>query len=176
MAEQRHVYTVDEALTHVGFGKYQCFVLAYAGLGWVAEAMEIMILSFVGPTVKSEWNLSSTEESLITTAVFAGLVVGAYAWGLVADNYGRRHTFSLALFIFVLPLFLSHTKYYNYSGCSELLFWKPLRCNLFFLFFSFLCFFGSQFNVLNLLGIMLVAQPVMVVWIRNFFMLRFQVR
>lgn len=163
MAEQRHVYTVDEALTHVGFGKYQCFVLAYAGLGWVAEAMEIMILSFVGPTVKSEWNLSSTEESLITTAVFAGLVVGAYAWGLVADNYGRRHAFSLALFIFVFPLFLSHTKYYNYSGCSELLFWKPLRCNLFFLFFSFLCFFGSQFNVLNLLGIMLVAQPVMVV-------------
>lgn len=135
MAEQGHVYTVDEALTHVGFGKYQCFVLAYAGLGWVAEAMEIMILSFVGPTVKSEWNLSSTEESLITTAVFAGLVVGAYAWGLVADNYGRRHAFSLALFIFVFPLFLSHTKYYNYSGCSELLFWKPLRCNLFFFFF-----------------------------------------
>ncbi|KAL9442229.1 hypothetical protein AB3S75_020691 [Citrus x aurantiifolia] len=93
MAEQGHVYTVDEALTHVGFGKYQCFVLAYAGLGWVAEAMEIMILSFVGPTVKSEWNLSSTEESLITTAVFAGLVVGAYAWGLVADNYGRRMGF-----------------------------------------------------------------------------------
>lgn len=138
MDEQGHVYTVDEALAHVGFGKYQCFVLAYAGLGWVAEAMEIMILSFVGPTVKSEWNLSSTEESLITTAVFTGLVVGAYAWGLVADNYGRRHAFSFALFIFVFPLFLSHTKYYNYSGCSEFLaFLEAVEMQSFFFFFFF---------------------------------------
>ncbi|KAH9653508.1 Organic cation/carnitine transporter 7 [Citrus sinensis] len=98
MAEQGHVYTVDEALTHVGFGKYQCFVLAYAGLGWVAEAMEIMILSFVGPTVKSEWNLSSTEESLITTSVFAGLVDG-----LSGRGAGSGHVFLSWFLEFVPP-------------------------------------------------------------------------
>lgn len=84
------VFTLDEALAVVGFGKFQALVLAYAGLGAMAEAMEVMILSFIGPSVKSEWGLSSGQESLITTVVFAGMLVGAYSWGLIADNYGRR--------------------------------------------------------------------------------------
>ncbi|KAI3801579.1 hypothetical protein L1987_29688 [Smallanthus sonchifolius] len=52
--------------------------------------MEVMILSFIGPSVRSEWNLSSTEESLITTVVFAGMLIGAYSWGFISDNFGRR--------------------------------------------------------------------------------------
>ncbi|XP_047325337.1 organic cation/carnitine transporter 7-like [Impatiens glandulifera] len=88
--DNSHVYTVDEALTAVGFGKFQYYILAYAGLGWISEAMEVMILSFVGPAVKLKWGLSSSEESLITTVVFAGMLVGAYSWGLISDNYGRR--------------------------------------------------------------------------------------
>lgn len=83
-------YTLDEALVAVGFGKYQGWVFAYAGLGSIAEAMEVMILSFIGPSVKSEWNLSSTEEGLITTVVFAGMLIGAYSWGVISDNFGRR--------------------------------------------------------------------------------------
>ncbi|KAK4396641.1 Organic cation/carnitine transporter 7 [Sesamum angolense] len=51
------VYTMDEALTMVGFGKFQALVLAYAGLGSMADAMELMILSFIGPSVRSEWGL-----------------------------------------------------------------------------------------------------------------------
>ncbi|PIN03609.1 Synaptic vesicle transporter SV2 (major facilitator superfamily) [Handroanthus impetiginosus] len=84
------VYTLDEALAEVGFGKFQILVLAYAGLGAMAEAMEVMILSFIGPSVKDEWGLSSGQESLITTVVFAGMLIGAYSWGLISDNYGRR--------------------------------------------------------------------------------------
>lgn len=87
---QDEVYTLDEALTVVGFGRCQFLVLCYAGLGSMAEAMEVMILSFVGPTVKAEWGLSSTQESLITTVVFAGMLVGAYSWGVISDNFGRR--------------------------------------------------------------------------------------
>ncbi|CAK9138378.1 unnamed protein product [Ilex paraguariensis] len=84
------MYTVDDALVSMGFGKFQLLVFAYAGLGSSVEAMEVMILSFIGPSVKSEWELSSTEESLITTVVFAGMLIGAYSWGLISDNYGRR--------------------------------------------------------------------------------------
>ncbi|KAB5514842.1 hypothetical protein DKX38_028748 [Salix brachista] len=92
--ENQLVYTVDDALTSAGFGKFQFLVLAYAGLGWFAEAMEIMILSFVGPVVKSHWNLSSTQESLLSTVVFAGMLVGAYSWGLFSDYCGRRQIFN----------------------------------------------------------------------------------
>ncbi|KAL1531250.1 organic cation/carnitine transporter 7-like [Salvia divinorum] len=84
------VYTLDEALSAAGFGKFQALVLAYAGLGAMAEAMEVMILSFIGPFVKAEWGLSSGQESLTTTMVFAGMLIGAYFWGFLSDNYGRR--------------------------------------------------------------------------------------
>lgn len=93
MDDHRLVYTLDEALTFMGFGKFQGLALAYSGLGWFSEAMEVMILSFVGPAVKSEWGLSSSKESLITTVVFAGMLVGAYSWGLISDIYGRRKVF-----------------------------------------------------------------------------------
>lgn len=88
--DERQSYTVDEALTSMGFGKFQYLVFAYAGLGVFAEAMEVMILSFIGPAVKSEWELSPSEESLLTTVVFAGNLIGAYLWGLISDNYGRK--------------------------------------------------------------------------------------
>ncbi|KAG1364169.1 organic cation/carnitine transporter 7 [Cocos nucifera] len=90
MGDGTSTYTVDEALMSLGFGKFQVLVLAYAGMGWISEAMEMMLLSFVGPAVQSEWKLSSHQESLITSVVFGGMLLGAYSWGVVSDNYGRR--------------------------------------------------------------------------------------
>lgn len=90
MGDEDPHYTVDDALMAMGFGNFQILVLAYAGLGWISEAMEMMLLSFVGPAVQSVWSLSPHEENLITSAVFAGMLIGAYSWGIVSDKYGRR--------------------------------------------------------------------------------------
>lgn len=97
------MYSMDDALLSLGFGKFQYFVLVYAGLGWISEAMEVMILSFVGPAVQTEWNLTSEQESLITTVVFIGMLVGAYSWGIVSDRFGRRY----------VMLFFMHLSYVN---------------------------------------------------------------
>ncbi|KAK8485222.1 hypothetical protein V6N11_021392 [Hibiscus sabdariffa] len=86
-------FTVDDALLYMGFGKFQILVLAYAGMGWISEAMEMMLLSFIGPAVQALWGLTSHQESLITSVVFVGMLVGAYSWGVVSDKYGRRKGF-----------------------------------------------------------------------------------
>ncbi|VAI11581.1 unnamed protein product [Triticum turgidum subsp. durum] len=83
-------YTTDEALTAVGFGRFQALVLVYAGVGWVAESMELMLLSFVGPMVREEWQVSAQHESLLSSIVFFGMLLGSCAWGFVSDTYGRR--------------------------------------------------------------------------------------
>ncbi|KAL7136972.1 hypothetical protein ABFS83_10G064400 [Erythranthe nasuta] len=90
MGDSEGMYTVDEALSTVGFGKYQALLLVYGGLGWIAEAMELMILSLIGSSLQSEWLLSPSQKSLISTVVFAGMLVGAYLWGFVSDTYGRK--------------------------------------------------------------------------------------
>ena len=96
MGDETPKYTVEEAIAAMGFGKFQILVLAYAGMGWISEAMEMMLLSFVGPALQSAWDLSSNEESLITSVVFAGMLVGAYTWGIVSDKHGRRCSLSFS--------------------------------------------------------------------------------
>ncbi|KAJ0021400.1 hypothetical protein Pint_32417 [Pistacia integerrima] len=105
--EENSTYTVDEALVKMGFGKFQACVLAYAGMGWISEAMEMMLLSFVGPAVQSLWGLSPKQESLITTAVFVGMLVGTYSWGIMSDNYGRRKGFLVTAVVTFVAGFLS---------------------------------------------------------------------
>ncbi|CAL5083594.1 unnamed protein product [Urochloa decumbens] len=79
-------YTTDDALTRIGFGRFQTLVLVYSGLGWVAEAFEIMLLSFVGPAVEAEWGVSGAEQGLISSVVFAGMLIGSIAGGLIAAD------------------------------------------------------------------------------------------
>ncbi|PIN12687.1 Synaptic vesicle transporter SV2 (major facilitator superfamily) [Handroanthus impetiginosus] len=83
-------YTIDEALSSIGFGTFQGFALAFAGIGWFSDAMEVSLLSFIGPALKSEWSISPTQESLLSTTVFAGMLIGAYFWGFMSDAHGRR--------------------------------------------------------------------------------------
>ncbi|XP_024368939.1 organic cation/carnitine transporter 7 [Physcomitrium patens] len=97
--------TVEEAIETIGFGKFQLGILTYTGLAWLADAAEMILLSFIGPSAKCEWGLSSFEEGAITSAVFAGIFVGAYVWGLVSDMKGRRLGFmATALFTFFFGL------------------------------------------------------------------------
>jgi MFS family permease len=100
-------YTVDDALLALGFGNFQILVLVYAGIGWISEAMEMMLLSFVGPAVQSAWNLSSHQESFITSVVFAGMLIGAYSWGIVSDQHGRRKGFLITATVTATAGFLS---------------------------------------------------------------------
>ncbi|XP_020578395.1 organic cation/carnitine transporter 7-like [Phalaenopsis equestris] len=93
MGNEKNKYTVEEALVSIGFGKFQFFVFLYSGIGYAAEAMEIMILSFIGSPIQSEWKLSPRQESLISSVVFAGMLLGQYSWGVISDNYGRRKAF-----------------------------------------------------------------------------------
>jgi MFS family permease len=90
MEDGDKVFSVDEAFLAVGFGKFKLHLLAYAGIGSVAEVMEMMLLSFIGPTIHSEWGLSSHQECMLTSAVFVGMMVGALLWGIVSDSKGRR--------------------------------------------------------------------------------------
>ncbi|KAF2285361.1 hypothetical protein GH714_000797 [Hevea brasiliensis] len=62
-------------------------------MGWISEAMEMMILSYVWTRSSAYMGLTSKQESLITTVVFVGMMVGAYSWGLLSDKYGRRKGF-----------------------------------------------------------------------------------
>lgn len=87
------VYTVDESLDASGFGPFQLMMLCFTGLAWMGDAMEMMLLSFLGPSARCEWGITPQQEGRLTSAVFVGMLFGAPAWGLLADARGRRLAF-----------------------------------------------------------------------------------
>ena len=44
-------YTMDQALETLGFGRFQVGMLLYAGLAWLGDAMEMLLLSFLSNAV-----------------------------------------------------------------------------------------------------------------------------
>nr|KAJ0206568.1 hypothetical protein LSAT_V11C500258370 [Lactuca sativa] len=100
-------YTLEEPLPPIGFGKVQFMVLSYSGLGWVAEAMEMMLLSFVGAAIQPEWALSSAEESFLSAVAFTGIIVGASSWDLFSDFYGTKKGFLGISLVSTIAGFLS---------------------------------------------------------------------
>eukprot|EP01084_Bolivina_argentea_P139962 246178_1 len=83
-------YTVDECLMLIGMGTFQYKILIVTGMIWGADAIEIMILTFLLPILAEEWNLNTGEDGTIGAVVFAGMLIGAIFWPIISDRYGRR--------------------------------------------------------------------------------------
>jgi MFS transporter, putative metabolite:H+ symporter len=82
--------TFEEAIREAGFGRFQIKLMVLCGLGWAADAMEVLLISFVIPAVGKEWNLNASQLGLLGTAIFLGMLVGALVWGRVSDLMGRK--------------------------------------------------------------------------------------
>ncbi|XP_068183844.1 synaptic vesicle 2-related protein-like isoform X2 [Antennarius striatus] len=88
--ETEETLTVDDILETIGFGKFHWKLSFLVGFAWTGEAMEMMILSILGPQLHCEWRLPSYKMAVILSVVFLGMVMSAPGWGYVSDNYGRR--------------------------------------------------------------------------------------
>ncbi|MFO6498288.1 MULTISPECIES: MFS transporter [Bacillus] len=75
-------------------------LLGIAGLGWLFDAMDVGILSFIIAALHAEWNLSPEEMSWIGSVNSIGMAVGAFVFGLLADRVGRKHVFMITLLFF----------------------------------------------------------------------------
>nr|XP_043867732.1 synaptic vesicle 2-related protein [Solea senegalensis] len=88
--DTEETFTVEAALDAIGFGIFQWKMSLITGLSWVADAMEMMILSILGPELHCEWRLPSYQTALITSVVFVGMGLSSSAWGNLSDKYGRK--------------------------------------------------------------------------------------
>ncbi|MEN0588069.1 MFS transporter [Kurthia gibsonii] len=82
-------------------------LLAIAGVGWLFDALDVGILSFVIAALAVEWNLTPTEMGWIGSINSIGMAVGALAFGLMADRFGRKSVFMWTLVIFSVASGLS---------------------------------------------------------------------
>ncbi|TDB51813.1 MULTISPECIES: MFS transporter [Bacillaceae] len=82
-------------------------LLNIAGLGWLFDAMDVGILSFIIAALHTEWNLTPNEMSWIGSVNSIGMAVGALVFGLLADRIGRKWVFIITLLLFSIASGLS---------------------------------------------------------------------
>lgn len=85
--------TMDEAMERLGYGMFQNKILVASGCCFAADAMQVLMLSFLSLVLKAEWKLSSSKAQSITSCLFAGALVGTLVLGPAADSVGRRPVF-----------------------------------------------------------------------------------
>ena len=54
--------TIDQAIEEIGYGKFQRRLLVICGLGWAADAMEVLLIAFILPAIGEEWGLTPTQK------------------------------------------------------------------------------------------------------------------
>lgn len=82
-------------------------LLGIAGIGWLFDALDVGILSFVIAALAAEWHLTTEQMGWIGSVNSIGMAVGALVFGIFADKIGRKSVFILTLTIFSLASGLS---------------------------------------------------------------------
>jgi putative MFS transporter len=93
--QERRGYSLDEAIESIAFGWFQIALLLLCGATQLADATELMVLSLLNNPVQCAFDVSKEEAAWLASAVFAGMLCGAYLTGLVADQFGRRAGFGM---------------------------------------------------------------------------------
>lgn len=71
-----------------------------AGFGWMFDAMDVALLSFIMVALRQEWGLTGEEAGLLGTGNLVGMAIGAMLGGYLADRIGRKPVFLYTLILF----------------------------------------------------------------------------
>ncbi|TQR34179.1 MFS transporter [Lysinibacillus sphaericus] len=82
-------------------------LLGVAGVGWLFDAMDVGILSFVIAALAVDWGLTPSQSGWIGSINSIGMAVGALVFGVLADKVGRKQIFMWTLVLFSIASGLS---------------------------------------------------------------------
>ncbi|CAG9566021.1 unnamed protein product [Danaus chrysippus] len=80
----------ERAIELTGYGRFHYMLLAVCGLVSTSEEMDVISMSFILPSAQCDLELTTQTKGWLNSIIFIGMMVGAYAWGSVADSLGRK--------------------------------------------------------------------------------------
>ncbi|WP_427016600.1 MFS transporter [Pseudarthrobacter sp. P1] len=82
--------------------RVQGSIFLIGGLGFMFDAWDVTLNGFLIPLLSKEWHLDAGGAAWVGTSNLIGMAIGAFAWGSIADQIGRKKAFTLTLLVFSL--------------------------------------------------------------------------
>ncbi|KAI0064112.1 MFS general substrate transporter [Artomyces pyxidatus] len=93
---------LDKTIDRIGMGTYQWTLLSLCGFGWMADNMWIQAIAIILPRVQQHFLVPDNYIGVVSSSMFAGMMVGAVGWGTCSDLMGRSTAFNATLFFTAL--------------------------------------------------------------------------
>ncbi|KAI0031935.1 major facilitator superfamily domain-containing protein, partial [Vararia minispora EC-137] len=93
---------LDKTIDRIGMGSYQWTLLALCGFGWMADNMWIQAIAIILPRVQQHYAIPDSYIGIVSSSMFAGMMIGAIGWGTCSDILGRSMAFNGTLFFTAL--------------------------------------------------------------------------
>ncbi|KAF4630613.1 hypothetical protein G7Y89_g7526 [Cudoniella acicularis] len=88
---------INKAIQDIDMGRYNWNLFILCGFGWFADNLWLQGIAMILPSLSAEFGISETEVRYTTCALFLGLCLGAFVWGIGSDIIGRRLAFNVTL-------------------------------------------------------------------------------
>lgn len=93
-----------------------------AMLGFMLDAMDVLLYSFALQSIRAEFGLSNEQAGLVFTYTLVASAFGGIISGLLCDRFGRQRTLIFTILLYSLASAGSATSH----NLPELLFWRSL--------------------------------------------------
>jgi MFS family permease len=80
--------------------------LLAAAFGWMLDAFDVMLYSIVLATLMREFGMTKSTAGLLNTLTLVASAIGSFAFGILADSFGRRRMLSLSILLYSIFTFL----------------------------------------------------------------------
>ena len=91
---------IGRAIDKISLNRALIFIIGVAAAGFFFDSFDIVIVSYALPMIKQEFGLDPKQVGLIGSSALAGMGIGSWIWGWVADRWGRRVVFALTVLMF----------------------------------------------------------------------------
>lgn len=99
MSTIAHTDGAFTALDEAKPGRLQRKIMIVAGMGFFTDAYDLFVIGIAVSILKTQWHLSVTQVSLLSSTTLAASAVGAILFGRIADMIGRKRMYGYEVLI-----------------------------------------------------------------------------